>query len=380
MAKEGIKLRFLHTADWHIGKKLNGYDLLAEQEYIIDEFIQLALKEEVDAIVIAGDLYDRSVPSVEAVDLFNRKIKELNLTHQLPVLAISGNHDSSGRLAVGSEWFVATDFFLSTDIAQALQPVEFLDTQFYLLPFFEPFAAELHFDETLKSSGQAVARVIEEMQKTFNPAKKQVLVSHFFVAGSLRSDSETQLEVGGLASVPLEILRPFDYVALGHLHNKEAIKDAHVQYSGALLKFSTSEVHQEKGVYLVDTQKGQREFIPLRPKNDLIEIKGLFTELLEPTFYQQINREAFVKVVLEDRQIIPNLMNQLRTVYPKILSVERKQGVATKQEFATYQERKQSPQELARCFFTEMTEQTLTNEQSQWLLAGIQQAKDEVGM
>lgn len=367
-------MRFLHTADWHIGKKLNGYDLLADQGAVIDQILALAVAESVDAVVIAGDLYDRSVPAVEAIELFNQKIIQLNLEKKLPILAISGNHDSGKRLSVGNPWFGATEFHLHTQLAEAFQPVVMGDVQFFLLPYFEPMAAQLYFEEELKTIGEAMAKVVAKMTEAFDPDKRHVLVAHFFAAGSSKSDSETQIEVGGLDSVPVDILQVFDYVALGHLHNKHALQDEKVQYSGAPLKFSVSELNQEKGVYLVDTEKMERKFLPLIPIHDLIQLTASYEELMDPAFYHQVQREAFLQIRLTDRSVIPNLMNQLREIYPRILEIQRVNGLQKSQRIAEFQKRSLSPKMIVEDFFQEMTEEALTEKQTQWLQQGLQAA------
>ena len=247
-------MKFLHTADWHIGKKLHGFDLLAEQREAFKQILAIAKEEQVDAVVIAGDLYDRSVPAVEAVEIFNEMMIQMNLKEHFPVLAISGNHDSSTRLETGGPWFNQTQFHLNTRLEQAFQPIEIDNTQFYLLPYFEPIAARLYFeDETIRTIQAAMEKVVAKMQESFLPNKKQVLVSHFFVAGSEKTDSETKLTVGGLDVVPTALLEPFDYVALGHLHGKNALQAPNARYSGSPVKFSLSEMTQEKGVWLVET-------------------------------------------------------------------------------------------------------------------------------
>lgn len=369
-------MRFLHTADWHIGKKLHGYDLLADQRDSIDKIIRLAQEKAVDAIVIAGDLYDRSVPSVEAVELLNQKLIEINLEKKIPVLAISGNHDSSGRLATGSPWFKETDFYLHTQLSEAFHPIEMADTQFFLLPYFEPIAARLYFDdERLTTIQAAMKRVITEMETLFDTTKKQVLVTHFFIAGGLRTDSETPVEVGGLNSVPYELLEKFDYVALGHLHSKNALTKGNVRYSGSPLKFSLSEINDEKGVWIIDTDELIPAFHALPPLRDIQSIEASFDELLQPAFYQQLNREQFWQISLTDRAVIPNMMNQLREVYPYILSVERLNGRETSQPFLERQ-REQNPQQVITTFFEEITGETLTEKQSKWLSEGLQTALD----
>lgn len=365
-------MRFLHTADWHIGKKLHGYNLLEDQLHAFNQIIQLAKKEAVDGIIIAGDLYDRSVPSVDAVEVFNQMIIELNLEEKLPVFAISGNHDSSIRLETGGPWFKQSNFYLHTRLEQAFQPIEVGDTQLFLLPYFEPIAARLYFEnDEIRTIEKAMEFVTAEIKKNFKSGMAHVLVSHFFAAGSAKSDSETKLTVGGLDTVPLDLLRDFDYVALGHLHNKDALISDQIRYSGSPLKFSLSERKQEKGVWIVDIseQSCQLEFHRIQPLREIKELQGTFQELTKQEFYESIDRKDFMFIQLTDRSVIPNMMYQLRKVYPNILGVERVYGRENDQKGLTkdVNMKQLSPLELSRQFFEEMTEEELTSQQEQWL-------------
>ncbi|MGL4696061.1 exonuclease SbcCD subunit D [Enterococcus larvae] len=365
-------MRFLHTADWHIGKKLHGYNLLEDQLHAFNQIIQLAKKEAVDGIIIAGDLYDRSVPSVDAVEVFNQMIIELNLEEKLPVFAISGNHDSSIRLETGGPWFKQSDFYLHTRLEQAFQPIEVGDTQLFLLPYFEPIAARLYFEnDEIRTIEKAMEFVTAEIKKNFKSGMAHVLVSHFFAAGSAKSDSETKLTVGGLDTVPLDLLRDFDYIALGHLHNKDALISDQIRYSGSPLKFSLSERKQEKGVWIIDIseQSCQLEFHRIQPLREIKELQGTFQELTKQEFYESIDRKDFMFIQLTDRSVIPNMMYQLRKVYPNILGVERVYGRENDQKGLTkdVNMKQLSPLELSRQFFEEMTEEELTSQQEQWL-------------
>ncbi|WP_430606516.1 DNA repair protein SbcD/Mre11 [Enterococcus sp. AZ170] len=376
-------MRFLHTADWHIGKKLHGYDLLEEQVDAFQQILTIAKKEQVDAIVVAGDLYDRSVPSVEAIEVFNKMIIEMNLQEKFPVLAISGNHDSSTRLETGGPWFIQSNFHLNTRLDQAFQPVEMENTQFFLLPYFEPISARLYFDnEEIRTIEQAMKEVVTEMKKQFKPDMKHVLVSHFFVAGSEKSDSETKLMVGGLDIVPLSLLESFDYVALGHLHGKNALQAENARYSGSPLKFSLSEMNQKKGVWIVDTKANETtfEFKEITPLRNVIQIEGSFKELTTQEFYESIDRENYLHIQLTDRAVIPNMMNQLRKIYPRVIGVERLFGREVQQKHnETKKEIKTlAPNELVAQFFSDVTGEELTRQQQVWIkenLAEIYQAE-----
>lgn len=376
-------MKFLHTADWHIGRKLNGFSLLEEQEAAFSEVMAIAKKEQVDAIVIAGDLYDRSIPSVEAVSLFNKMMVEMNLESGYPVLAISGNHDSATRLETGSLWLKTQNFHLQTQLSQAFEPVEMLDTQFYLLPYFEPFHARQYFqDDSLRDIQGSMKLVIEKMKESFDPKKNQVLVSHFFAAGSTKSESETTLEVGGLDSVPIEMLLDFDYVALGHLHYKNAItKTENVQYSGALLKYSLSEEKQEKGVRIIELseKKLTNDFMPIQPLRDVKKISGSFKELTEADFYDTINREDYLAISLTDSTVVVNAIHELRQIYPNLISLERAQSEQTRRE-STKKETdfvQLKPDILLKTYYKEVTDKELTTRQSEWLEEAIIENRTE---
>nr|WP_242704271.1 exonuclease SbcCD subunit D [Enterococcus sp. 665A] len=362
-------VRFLHTADWHIGKKLHGYDLLEDQAYILEQILTIAKTEKVDAIVIAGDLYDRSVPSEEGVRLLNQTIAAMNLTAEIPLLAISGNHDSATRLATGAPWFAQSNFHLHTRLDQAFKPVVMENTAFFLLPYFEPVDARIYFENSsIRSIQEAMPLVIKKMKEQFDPKYQHVLVSHFFVSGSSRTDSETKVEVGGLDGINGSLLEDFDYVALGHLHNRNALNLPNARYSGSPLKYSLSEKNQKKGVWLVETT-GQLnlQFIELEPLREMQELQGTFAHFLNPETYQQLNRERYFSFLLEDRSIIPNMMNQLRKVYPRVLQVERLYGRENSQQLAVKKLKEQTPIELTEEFFTTIVQSKPTKRQQKWI-------------
>lgn len=370
-------MKFIHTGDWHIGKKINGYDLLEEQEAAFRQMMMLAEKEKVDAIVIAGDLYDRSVPSTDAVELFNKMLVEMNLEKKFPILAISGNHDSATRLETGSPWFEPLQFHLHTNVAQAFEPAEIKGVQFFLLPYFEPFAARHYFgNEELRTLQECIDAVIKKMHEQFDSEKKQVLVSHFFVAGSQTTDSETKVTVGGLDVVPVDLLKEFDYVALGHLHSYRALNSEFARYSGSLLKYSLSEVNQEKGVWLVDvTENGVEKFFhPIEPLRDVKIIEESFATLMDPVFYETINREDYIGIRLTDREVIPNVMNQLRSIYPRIIQLERAYGREEQmiKKIEPQDIKASNPQQLFTNFFEETIGEKMTSQQQKWLEEELQ--------
>lgn len=377
-------MKILHTADWHIGRKLNGFDLLEEQRHAFKQVVDIAQQEQVDAIVIAGDLYDRSVPATEAVEAFNQMMIALNLDKKIPVLAISGNHDSSTRLETGGPWFEHTQFHLHTSLEQAFEPIEMQDTQFFLLPYFEPFQARRYFhDESIKSLEEAMEKIVREMKKKVDSNKNQVLVAHFFAAGSQKSESETLLTVGGLEAVPVTLMEDFDYVALGHLHNKNALRHEKIKYSGTLLKYSLSEWKQEKGVRIVEinAHKVTQAFQKITPLKEVMCIEETFQTLMSPDFYKNICCENYIGISLKDQQIIPNVMAQLRSIYPNIIHLERAQGrEVTKQKQRDIKELKSlDPAALFRHYFKDTTGETLTELQEKVVIEALLESQKKIG-
>lgn len=360
-------MRFLHTADWHIGKKLHGFDLTADQTAAYEQIRQLAIDEKVDAVVIAGDLYDRAIPTEKSVTQLDDMLIDLNLKQKFPVLAISGNHDSATRLRTGSRWFQATNYYLNTKLSQALTPVEFDDTQFFLLPYFEPFEARQYFeDDSIRTAEAGMIKIVAAMQEKFDPAKKHVLVAHFFAAGSEHVDSETQVMVGGLNAIPVDLLAPFDYVALGHLHGKDALHAERVRYSGSPVKFSVSEATQQKGVWIVDTDPFKLTFKPLTPQRDVRVLKADFATLTAPEFYKAQQQDDYLAIRLTDKRVIPNVMQALREIYPNIIELERADGPVETDATTTQIDPTLDPMTLMTKFFEQTTASDMTPQQQEW--------------
>lgn len=371
-------MRFLHTADWHIGKNLAGYDLLADQAATFKEIEQIALENKVDAVVIAGDLYDRSVPSEAAITELTHELMQLNLHDHLPLLVISGNHDSAIRLGVGRQWYQATDLFLNTDFAAAFKPVTIQDTQFFLLPYFGLQQVKNYFqDDSLRTLNSAMTAIVERMQENFSLNKKHVLVAHFYAAGSTRVQSDTQMEIGGLSAVDTSIMAPFDYVALGHLHSRNALKEDRVRYSGSPMKFSAGEANLEKGVWIVDTDGWQIDWHPLKPVHQLIVLTESFAKLTDPQFAKQYAKDDYYVIKLTDRQVIPDVMSRLREYYPQIISLERKNGFQTPHSKVDRKAATEDPFDLLQQFYEESANNPLSPMQEKWAQAALKQAQKE---
>ncbi|MGT2929719.1 metallophosphoesterase family protein [Streptococcus dentasini] len=327
-------MKLLHTADWHIGRQLNqnGMSLLDDQRFILEEIIGIAKREAVDGIIIAGDLYDRSLPPVEAVRLFDEILTRLLFEEQIPVYAITGNHDSAKRLEFGQAFFKRQHFHLVSRLEDAFEPIETEDSQIFLLPFIDPIDARIYYqDPEIREINQALEQVFVDMRSHFAEGKVHILVSHFAVAKQgndqqLREQmlSETARTVGGLSTLPSDLFADFDYVALGHIHTRFASPTERVVYSGSPLIFNKDEAKRKdtKGVYLVETDFGhfEKTFIPLPPYKELLVLEAPYKKLVSKDFYDQYPRYearfAF-EILVEERNELEgiNLRAQLEEIY-----------------------------------------------------------------
>ncbi|WP_295729132.1 exonuclease SbcCD subunit D [uncultured Limosilactobacillus sp.] len=372
-------MRFLHTGDWHIGKNLAGYSLLTDQHATFQKIVEIAKQEQVDAVVIAGDLYDRTIPSEAATRELMNELVTLNIKASEPLLAISGNHDSATRLGVGSQWFASQNFYLNTDFQQVFQPVSLKDTQFFLLPFFGLQEVRNYFgDDRIRDVNSAMKRIVKRMKTKFDPTQKHVLVAHFFAAGSTRTaDSETMIEVGGLSAVNTSLLSDFDYVALGHLHNKNALNEERIKYSGSPMKFSVSEAHMEKGVWIVDTNPFSIKWVKIPPIHDIHVIEESMKTLTSTAFANQYPKDDYYAIRLTDRQIIPDVMHRLRQYYPYIISLGRKYGFDSPQQKKRQFNRKLAPDKLFANFYRQTVGVDLDTEQQQIVKKSLEQVQKE---
>ena len=323
-------MKFLHTADLHIGKRVNEFSMLEDQKYVLGQMLKIACDVKPDAVLIAGDLYDRSVPVGEAVSLLDDFITEL-AGRGIAVCAVSGNHDSPERLSFGSRIMRKSGVHIAGIFTGQMPKVTFCDRFgeicVYLLPFLKPAAAEPFFGpENTGSYFDAVSAAISSCD--IDAAKRNVLVAHQFVTAKgtqpQRCDSET-ISIGGVDNVDFSAFSPFDYVALGHLHGPQRIGRDTVRYSGSPLKYSFSEARQEKSVTVVELgEKGKTEItrIPLMPLHNMREIKGPIEELTSPEIASQGDCRDYIRAVLTNENEITDAVGKLRAVYPNIMRID----------------------------------------------------------
>ena len=366
-------VKFLHTADWHIGRKLQGKDLLEDQQYVMNNLISKIDETKPDFLIIAGDLYDRSVPSKEATSLLQELLVKINIECNIPIFAISGNHDSRERLAIGEAWFSKHKFYLHTRLNQAFDKITIEDTDIYLLPYFEPFEAREYFeDATLTTHNSATKRVIDEIYKNIDMSKTNILVAHTFVSGGLETDSEREISVGTVENVAVEIFEKFDYVALGHLHNPNAIKEERIKYSGSPMAYSFSEATQTKGMRLVELTKEifTEEFISLEQKRKLHNISTTYEEVFTKEFQLNFDcKNDYFSMELSGLEGVTDPLPRIKEYYPNTLILKQKRNNNSDIEMKFDKEMlTKSPLELIEGFYNEQTGSELTVGQKQVLV------------
>ncbi|MGE6752965.1 exonuclease SbcCD subunit D [Rossellomorea sp. NPDC071047] len=378
-------MKFIHTADWHLGKLVHGIYMTEEQRYILEEFIELVKKEEPDAVIIAGDLYDRSVPPTEAVELLDEVLYRINVELKTPIVAVSGNHDSAERLSFGSSWYKHSQFHLKGKLTNDFTPITIKGVHFHCVPYAEPGnVRQILEDDSINSHHAAMEAIVKRIEEKMNPDEPHVFVGHAFVLGGKTTDSERTLSVGGSGCVGADVFKPFHYSALGHLHSPDAIKHETIRYSGSLLKYSFSEANQRKSVSIVemdgDGSFRLREKV-LKPKQDMRELQGLMEELLDPAFYQSQKVDDYLKITLHDEGTLIDPINQLRQVYPNVLHLERKMDLTDakkKNTFKVLEDKKRSELDLFKEFYGDMTTGEFTNEKEEVLKNVIDKARKEV--
>lgn len=371
-------MKFAHLSDLHLGKYLNQYSLMEDQEYILKQIIQRIREQDVDVVLVSGDIYDRAVPPGEAVALFDDFLSEL-AEDQRKVCIISGNHDSPERIAFASRLIAASGVYLSPVYQGEIQPVRLEDSygpvNIYMLPFIKPVHVRHFFpEEEIHSYTDAVRSAITHMN--VDGRERNVLLAHQFVTGASRSDSE-DISVGGLDNVDADVFDHFDYVALGHLHRAQNVENNRIRYCGTPLKYSFSECKDEKMVTIVEL--GNKEDIlvdtvPLVPLRDMIELEGEFREMVSAPFYENVDTEAFIRLTLTDEREVLDAFSRLRSIYPNLMAMDyKKRAVQKDQEAGGTRERTSlHPADLFGQFYQEMNRQPLWEAQQQYLLEKIE--------
>ncbi len=317
-------MRVLHTADWHLGKIVNEFSMIEDQRHALEQLVEAVKTQNIDAVIMAGDLYDRSLPPKEAVALADEVLTQIVNELGIPVLAIAGNHDSSERLEYGSRLFTQNNLFIEGTLKHETRKVTIDGVNFYLVPFSDPaFVRDKMQQPDIRTMEDAARYQIEAIKSQWNPAEINVLIAHAYVINGdvdsvETSDSERPLSIGTAEYIPVGLLEGFDYVALGHLHKPQKVKEVFIRYSGSLLKYSKSEANHVKQLTVVDLQKNNVTHEPFyfEPLRNMRVMRDSFEALLKQ------RSDDYIFFELTDSDIIFDPMNQLRKKFPNAMGLE----------------------------------------------------------
>ncbi len=375
-------MKFIHTSDWHIGRLFQNIALLDDQLYVLQQVKSYAIEHKVDAVIIAGDIFDRSVPPAEAVDALNNFLEQLTIELSIPVILISGNHDSAKRLGFGAKHMQQAGLHILSNLTDITKPITIeSDTgpvNFYGIPYHDPVEVREAFDCDVKTYDEAHIHLVDRINAVRSTDIPSVLISHCFIDGADESESERPLSIGGADRVSYDPLKSFDYVALGHLHAPQYKGFEHIRYSGSLLKYSFSEYKQKKGVTLVEVgQTGlvSHQHLALTPQHDLRVLEGTLAGILDDAT-TDTHKQDYLLIKLTDKNDILDPMGQLRQVYPNTLQLERTQFTfASGSRLVADVGLKRTEQQVFTDFFEQVTGNELSEAQQTLLLETIQQVK-----
>ena len=377
-------MKLFHLSDLHIGKRVNEFSMIEDQKYILTQILYAADQEKPDGILISGDVYDRTIPTAEAVQMFDAFLTRLS-EQKIPAFIISGNHDSAERLAFGSSLMGKSGIYFSKVYDGTVEKIPMQDAYgtvwIYLLPFLRPSTIRHALPERaeeVQSAADAVRIALE--QTKIDEKERNVLLAHQFVTGAKRCDAE-ELQVGDVDQIPAELFASFEYVALGHIHSPQKVGRETVRYCGAPLKYSFSEAGQEKSITVVELkEKGSVDLrtIPLKPLHDLRKIRGTYLEVTAKSFYENRDCEDYLQVTLTDEEDVPDVMAKLRTIYPNLMRLEydNKRTRSNAEVRAAERVEEKSELELFQEFYELQNNQPMTEVQEQFveeLLRGMKE-------
>ncbi len=375
-------MKLIHLSDLHLGKRVNEFSMLEDQRFILTKIIGIIDNEAPDGVIIAGDVYDKTVPPAEAVELFDDFLCRL-AKRNLQVFVISGNHDSPERIAFGGRLMDASGIHMSPVFSGEIKPVtltdRYGDVNIYMLPFIKPSHVRRYFqDADIDSYTDAVKTVIDSLG--IDKAKRNVIVTHQFVTGASRSESE-DISVGGTDNVDASVFDVFDYVALGHIHGAQRMVRDTVRYCGTPLKYSFSEARHEKSVTVVElSDKGEVDIrtVKLTPLRDMREIKGLYSELTDRSNYIGTNTDDYMHITLLDEDDVPDAIGKLRVIYPNLMKLDY-DNTRTKSNTAILGAdvtKAKSELELFAEFYEKQNNAPLTERQAMHISAMIEKIKE----
>lgn len=377
-------MKFIHTSDWHLGRQFHNASLLDDQQAVLDQLIQYVEDNPVDAVVVAGDIYDRSVPPTIAIELLNKVVKRICGELNTPMILISGNHDGAERLGFGSEQMKNAGLHIISNFEDMLTPVV-IETEsagqvaFYGMPYNDPEQVRFAYQEPVSTHDQAHKLLTEKIVEQFQSEQRNVLVSHCFVDGAIESESERPLSIGGSDRVSHEHFLNFDYVALGHLHQPQKKGEEYIRYSGSLMKYSFGEQNQKKGFTLVEIDQNgfvSAEHIDLAAPHEMRIVEGELEQVIEQGKTDPKN-EDYLLVRLMDKHAILNPMEKLRTVYPNVLHLEKPGMLIGVEQEMAQAKLARSEIDMFRDFFSEAQDGQLSQEQDQAISDIIKQLSQQ---
>ncbi|MHC0044134.1 exonuclease SbcCD subunit D [Vibrio campbellii] len=377
-------MKFIHTSDWHLGRQFHNVSLLDDQQAVLDQLIQYIENNPVDAVVVAGDIYDRSVPPTIAIELLNKVVKRICGELNTPMILISGNHDGAERLGFGSEQMKNAGLHIISNFEDMLTPVVIETASagqvaFYGMPYNDPEQVRFAYQEPVSTHDQAHKLLAEKITEQFQPEQRNVLVSHCFVDGAIESESERPLSIGGSDRVSHEHFLNFDYVALGHLHQPQKKGEEYIRYSGSLMKYSFGEQNQKKGFTLVEIDQNgffSAEHVDLAAPHEMRIVEGELEQVIEQGKTDPKN-EDYLLVRLMDKHAILNPMEKLRTVYPNVLHLEKPGMLIGVEQEMAQAKLARSEIDMFRDFFSEAQDGQLSQEQDQAISDIIKQLSQQ---
>lgn len=397
--KKEQTMKILHTADWHIGKWVNGFSMLEDQMYILNQMLETISKEKPDVVLISGDLYDRSIPPIGAVKLLNDTLRKIIQDLKTPVIAIAGNHDSNERLQFASDLLKSSGLYLIGISYHPFEKITFNDrygeVDFYPIAYMDPLmVGQIYNDENIKTHEQAIHKIMGHIEEIRNPSKRNIALAHGYFSkiqnekeatledsGLTISDSEKRLSIGGNDLVSVQYFDVFDYTALGHLHGHQKVGSSKVKYAGSPLKYSFSEVHHKKGVLIIDMDEmGEitEKFILLKPKRDFKIVRGLLHEILQKQNEAGSICEDYIRAEIEDTEALIAPMAKLQAVFPNAMELVRVNEVERDiTNHTRVQLQGKTPIELFSAFYHQVMQAKPEEEHIAWIKKAMDTAKRE---
>ncbi|EPB6719184.1 exonuclease SbcCD subunit D [Vibrio fluvialis] len=375
-------MKFLHTSDWHLGRQFHNVSLLEDQRYVLKQLIDYLKNNAVDAVIVAGDVYDRSVPPTVAIELLDEVVSSICTDLNIPMIMIPGNHDGAKRLGFAAKQMKGAGLHIISDFEQMMIPVVLKselagDVAFYGMPYNDPEQVRHHYQNSVTTHDEAHQFLCECIKAQRDTSQRHVLISHCFVDGAMESDSERPLSIGGSDRVNHEHFADFDYVALGHLHQPQKKGEEHIRYSGSLMKYSFSEQHQKKGMTLVELNDAgfvAAEHIPLSAPHDMRIIEGELDQLLEQGKTDP-SAHDYLLVRLHDKHAILDPMEKLRKVYPNVLHLEKPGMLIGVDQEMGRARLARGELDMFRDFFLEAKQEPLSEQQESAMAEVIQSLK-----